>query len=314
MKRASPEPDKDSPAYVKRKIDQSFAAAAANLKDKSRVRHPTKRNLKLLDAYPLIPDIEGFPDSGAYVTIKFSNNPVPASTTYDTRLLSSVMRPIEKSAEEEAAYAAASEAHEQDPQNNLKPPTSMNYDFYLADSVKSAENFRKMFDIHNPGRYNESLYTSSNQAGPNFQLSRLRAYETSKETDLDHERKYDEEVILAFEDGSSGGQKAVYYYPVMQRSTIKPQRTKNIQRTIGVGPEEEQIIEKLDMTVDDPDEETKGDMDRFKENPYSYEEEEAEDGADHHHNGHDQNGGHESPERRRNGASDDDADGDEDDS
>ncbi|KXJ94521.1 RNA polymerase II-associated [Microdochium bolleyi] len=310
-KRASPEPDKDSPAYVKRKIDQSFVAAAANLKDKSRIRHPTKRNLKLVEAYPLIPDRDAFPDSGAYVTIKFSNNPVPASTTYDTRLLSSILRPIEKSEAEEAAYQAAAEAHEQDPENNPKPPTSMNYDFFLSDSSIGADKFRKMFDVDNPDRYEESLYTHTSDSGPYFQFSRLRAYETSKETDLDHERKYDEEVILSYEDGSGRGQKAVYYYPVMQRSTIKPQRTKNIHRTIpGVAQEDEQIIERLDVTVTDPDEETKADMERFKENPYSYEEEDAEDAADRHQNGRQ----HSSPEHRRNGgASDDeDADGDED--
>lgn len=309
VKRASPEPDKDSPAYVKRKIDQSFGAAAANLKDKARIRHPTKRNLKLMDAYPLLPDRDAFPDSGAYVTIKFSNNPVPPSTVYDQRLLNSIMRPIEKSEEEEAAYQAASEAHELDPQNNPKPPTSMNYDFYLNETAAGATKFRKMFDIDNPDCHDEALYTNTSDAGPYFPFTRLRAYETSKETDLDHERKYDEEVILSFEDGSGGGgvQKAAYYYPVMQRSTIKPQRTKNIHRTIGVGPEDEQIIERLDVTVADPDEDMKADMDRFKENPYSYEEEDAED-ADHRH----QNGRHHSPEHRRNGASDDEVEQDAD--
>lgn len=60
LKRPSPEPDKDSPAYIKRKIDQSFAIAAANLKDKSRVKHPSKRNVKVVDAFPMLPDLDTF--------------------------------------------------------------------------------------------------------------------------------------------------------------------------------------------------------------------------------------------------------------
>ncbi len=92
-KRKSPEPDVGTPAFVKRKIEKSFAVARANQKDRSRVKHPTKKRdgsgaVHLVAAYPVLPDLEAFPDSGAYVTIKFTHNPVPSASTYDTRLLS----------------------------------------------------------------------------------------------------------------------------------------------------------------------------------------------------------------------------------
>lgn len=291
LKRPSPEPDRGTPAYVKRKIDQSFTAAEGGLADKSRVRHPTKRNLKLVDASPLLPDLESFPDSGAYVTIKFTNNPVPPSRSYDSRLLNGLLRPIEKSEAEEQAYSLAVEAYARDPENNPRPGPAMNYDFYLNDSATGTRNFQRKFDVDNPGRDEDRLYTHKGNDSPHFQYNRVRAYETSHETELDHSSKYDEEVILAFNDQDSEAlQKAVYYYPVMQRSHIRPQRTKNIARTIGMTDgEDEQVVDQLDVTVRDPEPDLKQAMESFKENPYYTGAEEAdEDGEaddDHQQNG-----------------------------
>ncbi|KAI1082272.1 RNA polymerase II-associated [Whalleya microplaca] len=273
LKRPSPEPDRDSPAYVKRKIDQSFAIAATNLKDKSRVKHPSKRNVKLVDAFPMVPDLESFPDSGAYVTFKFTHNPVPPSKVYDKRMLNGILKPISKSDAEEAAFQAALHAYERDPQNNPKPANLMDYDFFLNDTAASAEKFRQKFDVENPDHDDEGLYTHKSGAKPNFQFPRIRAYETAQESELNNQTKYDEEVILAFNEDEMIDQKAVFYYPVMQRSIIKPQRTKNIARTIGV-PDmvDEEIVDQLDVTVEDPTDEIREWMDLYKEHPYGKEE------------------------------------------
>ncbi|KAH6661095.1 RNA polymerase II-associated [Truncatella angustata] len=283
-RKASPEPDKDSPAYVKRKIDQSFSITEQNLRDKTRIRHPTKRNLKLVETYPLLPDLEAFPDSGTYVTIKFLTNPVGKSTKYDSRLLNGVFRPIAKTDVEEAAIQAAREAYELDPQNNPRPADTMHYDYYLNDTESNGKKFRQRFDLDNPNHDDESLYPHKHDSEGCFQFSRLRAYETAHETELDHRSKYDEELIIAFnDDESSLHQKAVYYYPVMQRSQIRPQRTKNIARKIGIADEEEQIIDQLDITVDDPSDEIKEQAERFKRDPYGLEGEgegEEEEAAD----------------------------------
>ncbi|ORY69785.1 RNA polymerase II-associated, partial [Pseudomassariella vexata] len=292
VKRKSPEPDIDSPAYVKRKIDQSFTITEQNLKDRNRVKHPSKKNLKLVESYPLLPDPEAWPDSGTYVTMKFTHNPVPGKGSYDTRMLNGIFRPLNRSQEEEDLLDAAMEAWKIDPVNNPKPDMSMSYDFYLAESGTSAEKFRKRFDMDNPERDNDSLYTSNRSSGPCFQFSRLRAYETAQESELDHSSKYDEELILGFNDNETAlHQKAAYFYPVMQRSTIRPQRTKNIARTIGMANDDEKIIEQLDVKVDDPTEEVLADMERFKEDPYglTIEPPQEEDGmaedGEHHENG-----------------------------
>ncbi|KAL7626326.1 hypothetical protein AAE478_003098 [Parahypoxylon ruwenzoriense] len=279
LKRPSPEADLDSPAYIKRKIDQSFAAAAANLKDKSRVKHPSKRNVKLVDAYPMVPDLEAFPDSGAYVTFKFTHNPLPSSRIYDKRLLNGILKPIAKTEAEEAAYNIALQAHERDPQNIPKPQNLMDYDFFLNDTADGAERFRQMFDVMNPDHDDDSLYThKSNSTGySNFQFPRVRAYETAQESELNNQTKYDEEVVLTFNDDEMIDQKAVYFYPVMQRSVIKPQRTKNIARTIGIaGIEDERAVDQLDVVVEDPTHDIRTWMELYRDHPYGKEDEPVE--------------------------------------
>lgn len=269
VKRKSPEPDKDSPAYVKRKIDQSFSITEQNLKDRSRIRHPSKRNLKLVDSMPLLPDLEAFPDSGAYVTIKFLTNPVGKGTKYDSRLLNGVFRPIERTEAEELAIQAARDAYERDPQNNPKPADNIHYDYYLNDTEANGKKFRQRFDVDNPNRDDRDLYSHKHDAGGHFQFNRLRAYETAQESELNHFTKYEEELIIAFNEESTPlHQKAAYYYPVMQRSQIRPQRNKNIARKIGITDEDEQIIDQLDITVDEATDEIKENVARFKQDPY----------------------------------------------
>lgn len=272
----------DSPQVIKRKIDKSFDVAEQNLKDPKRVKHPTKKHLKLVDASPLIPDLDAFPDSGAYVTIKFLTNPVPASTEYDKRLLSGLFKPIDRTQAEDMAYEAALEAHEQDPQGNPKPQNLMNYDFYLSQSADTGDRFRRKFDVEGDDHHHEDgggddLYTHQNESGGCFQFNRLRAYETAGELELDHPTKYDEEIILAYnEDTFYPNQKAVYYYPVMQKSTIRPQRTKNIARTIGIADDQEQTIDQLDVVVQDPSEEMRDAMKRYRQYPLGWDAEEEE--------------------------------------
>jgi len=297
-RKASPEPDKGTPAWIRRRVEKSFEIATSNLADRgARVKHPSKRNLKVVDALPLLPDLEAFPDSGAYVTVKFNTNPVASSTAYDTRLLSGVFMPIERTAAEEEAWEAMEAAHKRDPRNNPKPSNMMNYNLFLADSADAGEKFRKRFDVDNPDNDDESLYTAQADAkddgtsGAHFRFPRIRAYETSQEKEMDHTNKYDDEVILVYRDDETetkgrrddSAQKAVYYYPIMQRSTIRSQRTKNIARTIGITDEDERHPDEIHVRVGEPSEAVKEDLQLFKQKPVGYfpgveEEEEEEEG------------------------------------
>lgn len=256
---------------IKRKIDRGFELAAEERKHYKRVKHPSKRNLELVDATPLLPDLESFPDSGAFVTIKFATAPVQMSTEYDKRLLASFFRPIDRTPAEEEAYEAALQAHMQDPDEYPKPQNFMNYEFFLPRSRATAENFRRKFDVDNPNKDDDSLYTD----GDCFQFHRIRAYETAQETELDHMTKYSHEIILASHDKDDyPKQKAVYYYPVLQKSIIRSQRTKNIARTIGYEDEEDERVEQLDLKVADANDEMLEAMKRYRDHPLGWEEEE----------------------------------------
>lgn len=276
-KAASPEPDKGTPAYIKRKIEKSFDIAQANLKDRTRVKHPSnKSRLRCIDASPLLPDLDAFPDSGAYVTVKFTHNPVPSSSTYDTRLLSGIFKPITRSEAEEASYEAAQLAHERDPENHPRPNNMMNYEFYLPSDTNSAQSFRRRFDVDDPEHDSDSLYPKNSDC---FKFKRVRAYETAQETELDHESKFSDELILAVnEENRPERERAVFYYPVMQRSTVRSQRTRNIARTLGGVQidEDEFTVDQLDVTVDEPDEALKRHMAKYKDHPFGFEEEDDE--------------------------------------
>jgi RNA polymerase II-associated factor 1 len=268
-KRPSPEPDRDSPAYVKRKIDQSFSIAAATLKDRSRVRHPTKRHLKLVDSYPMVPDLDSFPDFGAYFTIKFTNNPVPASGVYDRRLLNAVIKPSAPPEEEEQAYTAAKQAHERDPANHPKPVNPQRYNYFLADSAKASEKFDQRFDMLNPNHDDDDLYTSQNSDGHGcFQFRFVRTYETKEDVELDNATKYDEELLIAFNSDEMVDQKAVYYSPVVHRVIMKPQRSRTIHRNAGLADDQEEIPDRLAITIDDFDEKDRANMEKWKTDPY----------------------------------------------
>ncbi|PHH83037.1 hypothetical protein CDD82_3839 [Ophiocordyceps australis] len=260
--RPAPQAAASTPQAIKRKLDSGFDAAAAEVKDPKRIRHPTKRQARCVDVLPLVPDLDGFPDSGAYVTVKFLTNPVSSSASYDERLLSAMLRPIERTATEEAAYEAALAAHEQDPAAYPKPQNLMNYDFYLAHTLAAAQAFRQKFDVADAQRDNDHLYTHRASGRGFFQFNRVRAYETVHETELDHPTKYDDEIILSFDHA------AVYYYPVMQRSSIRPQRTKNIARVTGFTQEgDDQIVDQLDITVEEPTDEMRQVIYAYKEQP-----------------------------------------------
>lgn len=315
-KRPSPEPDIDSPAYVKRKIDQSFSMAATHLKDRSRVRHPTKRHLKLVDSFPMVPDLEAFPDYGGYFTIKFTNNPVPASGTYDRRLLNAIIKPGTVPEETEAAYKLAKQAHERDPDNNPKPTNPQTYNYFLSDSLETSEKFGQRFDVLNPDRDEDDLYTSQNSEGHGcFQFRFVRTYETKDEVELDNTTKYDEELLIAFNDDAMMDQKAVYYSPVMHRVVVKPQRSKTIHRNAGLAEDVEEIPDRLAVTVNDFDDKTKSVMDKWKTDPYKdpFEDADGEDGADKSENHGDAVNGHGEAEEAARHDSDEeqDAEGDE---
>ncbi|CAK7231300.1 hypothetical protein SCUCBS95973_007865 [Sporothrix curviconia] len=288
-KRPSPEPDAGTPAYVKRKIEQSFAAAQTAARDRySRVRHPTKKNLRLAAAYPLIPDLGAFPDSGAYVTMKFSHNPVVAgSGVYDSRLLSGIFKPVEMSEEERLALEVATKAYERDPRRNPRPQNRMKYEFYLPDKAAAADAFRRTF-----GEAEGSSHTDGDDDEERFSFSRVRAYESIEEKEYTHATKYADEILLAFTedavqtapdlgDGVAGGPRAALYYPVMQRTVVRSQRQTQIARLGNDmdddnGDGSERPVDRILVAVQDPPEDMKEHIARIRADPLHFQDGEVD--------------------------------------
>lgn len=282
MKRPAANIDKQSPEYIKSQVEKSFQIAASNLKEGNSIRHPTNRNLKLQASYPLIPDLEAFPDAGGYITIKFLTNPVPPSSTYDVRLENSVLRPIPPTEEEHLAKLAAREAHELDPERNPPPDETIEYEFFLTETPEEALRFKRKFDVLDTENDDEELYTGISGTGEGcFRFKRVRPYESASQIGsvLD---KYDDEVMIALHDGSDGlHQKAAYYYPIVQRTAIRPQRTKNIHKhRLGyTGLDADgTATDFVDMRVEGPTDEMVGARNVYKDHPYGKEQLEDEDG------------------------------------
>ena len=273
--------DRESPAYVKSQVEKSFQIAASNVNNHTQVQHPTNRTLKLVSANPLLPDLDAFPDAGGYITVKFLTNPVPPSTTYDIRLENSLLRPVPPTDEEQAALEAAKEAHERDPEGCPPPDNTIEYEFFLTETPEEALNFKRKFDMLDPEKDDEELYSRKTTAGDGcFRFKRIRAYESATHSGsiLD---KYDEEVLIAVHDGSDGlRQKAAYYYPIVQRTSIRPQRAKNInkQKMGFAGMEDGKTTDFVDMQIEEPDEDMVAARNVFKTLPYGHDEQGEEDG------------------------------------
>ena len=94
-------------------------------------KHPGrgKEHLKLLDAYPVLPDLAAVPDTGSMLMFKFISPPVAVSAgggDYDPRLDVALLRPSGQSDEDAARYRAEQAAHEADP---AKPAPLPRYQF-----------------------------------------------------------------------------------------------------------------------------------------------------------------------------------------
>ena len=277
--------DKESPEYIKQQVERSFQTAALNLMDPNRVKHPYKRNVRLIESLPILPDLSAFPDAGGYVSVKFQTNPVPPSNIYDTRLDSGLLRPLQPSDEKVRAREDAIAAYERDPERNPFPEPEQDYEFYLMDTVTDAANFKRKYDMTNPDKDDDNLYTHQNEAMHKcFRFKRIRAYETAA-TAGSQETKYDEEIVISVNDGTDGiHQRAAYYYPLIQRSTIRPQRKKNIDRQrygfADQDNEDADTIDIVDVTIRDADEHEMRERNVWIDSPY-HEMEEQQDPADH---------------------------------
>ena len=174
----------------------------------NRPKHPSKPDVKLLDAYPLIPDLEAITDSGAYMVTKFTGNPTATTESRETRMDVGILYPRE--------HASG----------------TFEYDFFLPVDETAAVNVKRKLDVNDPDRDDSALQTNKAADGSStFRYPHIRTYEAIRRVDTDQQYK---EVALALHDPESEGTDAdpqdggAYYYPIVTKLQLKPRRNKNL--------------------------------------------------------------------------------------
>ena len=106
--------------------------------------HPTKAKLKLLDSYPILPDLNAMTDAGGYMVLKFGGNPANATSRYDDRMDVALLRSIEPTTAVMAEHAEKVLAHQADPENLPHPgPPKFDYEFFLPEERDSVDNIKR---------------------------------------------------------------------------------------------------------------------------------------------------------------------------
>jgi RNA polymerase II-associated factor 1 len=200
-------------------------------------RHPANPHLKLVDSYPVLPDVEGVPGTGAYTVVKFSTMPIAPTGRYDSRLDVGVLIPLEELPFQVAEYQASQAAYDADKSRPVPGPVQDFIHLVPEKSDTVVSKVKRKYDLEDAEREEDELYTARNEGSeqPVLEYEKLRLWETGQST-LQVETKY-AEVAIALSDydglsaptGASGKQrrlkqKAAYYYPIQQRINLRPLR------------------------------------------------------------------------------------------
>ena len=239
---------------------------SAELEAWNRPKHPMGPDLRVVDSFPLLPDLDAFTDSAGYLVMKFAGDPANAAESHDQRVDVGLLHPIDLSPEKVAENQARRVAHETDPLHNPLPgPPDYNYEFFLPADAQTALNVKKKFDIDNPERNDPRLYTNTAKTAQqeSFRFNHIRVYETGMQSaDFAHPYK---EVALALYDPAAGEaeddmsserlQKAAYYYPILQKVSLKARRNRNLAQ-LGLASRNfddvGETIDIVDLVVRDP--------------------------------------------------------------
>ncbi|EIT78145.1 Paf1-domain-containing protein [Aspergillus flavus] len=276
----------DDPAYIKKYIQKGFDIAYPDSKHvgedtPSQIKghmptklevdawatpvHPDNPKLKPVGFYPLMPDLQGFPDPGGFVQFKFDKAPIQdVSGKRDRRMDTGILLPSapeERVCEEHATKVAL---HKTNPKLYPDPgPIPWDYDLFLPEKKDSIKKVLASMQIYNPDRDNEELYTHEGPDNSKFhRFDRMRTFATSAQTLGGDNKQKDIAVTLfnpseAKEDYLSSKQKAAYYYPILGKTRLKPERARTIAQA-GLAPTrpktKEDQVDQIQVVVRDPDE------------------------------------------------------------
>lgn len=281
----------DDPAYIKRYIQKGFDLAypeskhtgedtASKIKGHAPTKaeqdawakpiHPENPKLKPAGFFPVLPDLQGFPDPGGFVQFKFDKAPVNGisgkrNKTMDVAILLP-SAPEERVCQEHATKVALHKTN-----SKLYPdpgPIPWDYDLFLPEKKEAAQtqNVINSLNLLNPDRDNQALYTHEGPDQNKFhRYDRTRTYATSAQT-LGNDNKQKDVALAIFDpaqanenqqDSVPSKQKGAYYYPILGKTRLKPERARTIAQA-GLAPTQSQMredqVDQLQVSVRDPDE------------------------------------------------------------
>jgi RNA polymerase II-associated factor 1 len=228
---------------------------ADDLKAWSRPVHPTNPRLKLLESYPVLPDLDAIPTTGFYIVMKLSTNPLISGAKNDERLDTAILRPV-NDANAESNYQQ--KLAEWNPEStNPEPIREYDYDYFIPAEESSVRGIKRKFDVNDLENDDPELYTAD--LGDDvraFKYSRVRTYETQNQHG-DAQNFYNDSVALALHDPVVASkansdakqrlQKGAYIYPIVQRTSLRPKRGNT--RALG----DDQKVDELNVTVTEMD-------------------------------------------------------------
>ncbi|KAJ5787501.1 RNA polymerase II-associated Paf1 [Penicillium paradoxum] len=265
-------PAVDDPKHVKKFIQKGFDIAYPQSKHsgedtESHIRGlpPQRPNLMLgllkpVGFFPIIPDLEGFPDPGGYLQFKFDKAPVGAVRgKRDARMDVGILTPVAPEERVCQQHQAKVDLHTTNPALYPHPgPVPYDYQLFLPEKPQSVKNIHTSMNLNSANRDNEDLYTNESADGSKFhRYDRARTYATSAQV-FNTEQKDIALTLFKPNDGDTR-QLAAYYYPISGKARLKPERARTIAQA-GLAPtstqqeESEERIDQMQVTMRDPNE------------------------------------------------------------
>ncbi|KAF2731355.1 Paf1-domain-containing protein [Polyplosphaeria fusca] len=200
--------------------------------------HPTNSALHLVDSYPILPDWDALPDTGSYMMYKILN--LPSTSLYDSRLDVAILRPTGETIPDNEQYLQDLEKHKSDPTHPMPIPRYQ-YEFFLPSSsgsitdAEKASSIKRSFATYEPDDPTLPFDVGEDDEGnPKrmFKYENIRTYET-RDQHGDPEDAFNDVVAMAIHDPEAHEdeplrdvplQKAAYFYPIVQKTSIRPRR------------------------------------------------------------------------------------------
>ncbi|OXV08608.1 hypothetical protein Egran_03622 [Elaphomyces granulatus] len=278
----------DDPTYVKKYLTKGFDIAyptskhtgedtATKIKGHTPTKteldawahpvHPENPKLKPVGFYPVLPDLQGFPDPGGFVQFKFDKAPVSGiAGRRDERMDIAILLPSTPEERIHQEHAAKTALHKSNPSLYPDPgPVPWDYDLFLPENKGFAQKIKKSLNLSNPNRDDEENYTHEGSENKFHRYDRVRTYATSSQT-LNTDQKQKDIALTLFDPAEAKSnrlsrsyltQKGAFYYPILGKTRLKPERSRTIAQA-GLAPTrpiaKDDQVDQIQVLVRDPDE------------------------------------------------------------